>query len=219
MTACDHPTPTGLRTIEIRVPGADCPWCFNDAMDRIRDLAGVAEVRASIAGECIEVRHHEVPQSLLVETLRTYLHGTDDPSHECQMVAVEPELVTPACGCVQASAEPQARVEARASMETLTEAIRRLRTAGYATDFFASPEGNLVCRSCGHSHDPETIEIRETVRFEGDSNPDDEAILLALSGADGCLGQFKAAFGPPMATADLMAFQRFNQARRQGTAT
>jgi len=60
--------------------------------------------------------------------------------------------------------------------------------------------------------------IRETVRFEGDSNPDDEAILLALSCADGCVGQFSAAFGPATASADVMVLQRLNKERRWDTA-
>lgn len=73
-------------------------------MDRVRRLAGVADVRASIVAECIEVQHHDVPISLLVDTLRTYLHGTDDSSHECQMVAVEPDVVTLTCGCARSTA-------------------------------------------------------------------------------------------------------------------
>ena len=34
----------------------------------------------------------EVPTSELVDSLREHLHGTDDSSHECQMVAAEPAL-------------------------------------------------------------------------------------------------------------------------------
>lgn len=99
-------------------------------------------------------------------------------------------------------------------METLVEAMSRLRHSGYANDFAASPDGNLVCRSCGTSQEPETIEIRETVRFEGDSNPADEAILLALACVDGCLGQYSAAFGPGTATADVRALVRLTPTRR-----
>lgn len=94
-------------------------------------------------------------------------------------------------------------------MEGLLEAIARLRSAGYVADMFASPDGDLVCRSCGTSHDPESMQICETVRFGGDSNPDDEAILLAVSTVDGCRGQFAAAFGPAAAAADTVALQRF----------
>lgn len=209
MTGCEHPAPTALRTIEIRVPGANCPWCFNEAMDRVRGLEGVADVRASILSECIEVQHHDAPISLVLDTLRTYLHGTDDSSHECQMVAVEPDVVTLACGCARSTATNYDHPDSARPMETLVEASKRLRTRGYLHDFMASPEGNLICRTCGTSHDPENIEIRETVRFEGDSNPDDEAILLALSCSDGCLGQYSAAFGPATPRADVQALHRF----------
>ncbi len=98
-------------------------------------------------------------------------------------------------------------------METLLEAIKRLRLSGYVADFVASPDGSLVCRSSGTSHAPETIEIHETIRFEGDSNPDDEAILLALACADGCLGQYSAAFGPGTPPADVKALERFSPTR------
>ena len=94
-------------------------------------------------------------------------------------------------------------------LETLVEAIERLRSDGYVSDLFASPAGTLDCRACGASHDPEALDVQETVRFEGDSNPDDEAILLAVSSAEGCLGLFSAAFGPSTAAADVMALQRF----------
>ncbi len=98
-------------------------------------------------------------------------------------------------------------------METLTEAIRRLRAAGYVTDFSASSDGTLVCRACGTSHDAAAIEIRETVRFEGDSNPDDEAILLALRCCDGCLGLYSAAFGPDTPPDDVAVLQRLSRPR------
>lgn len=209
MTGCDHPAPTGLQTIEIRVPGANCTWCFNEAMDRVRGLAGVADVRASILSDCIEVQHHDVPTALLLDTLRTYLHGTDNSSHECQMVAIEPEVVTLACGCARSTATKDDHPDRSRAMETLVEASRRLRANGYLHDFRATPEGNLSCRSCGTTHHPENIEIRETVRFEGESNPGDEAILLALACSDGCLGQYSAAFGPATPRADVQALHRF----------
>lgn len=210
MTDRSLPPRTQHETIEIRVPGANCPSCFNDALDRIRGLAGVIDVQASIHDQCIEVQHDGVPTGLLVDTLRTYLHGTDDSSHECQMVAVEPEPITAASVRAHATTPPRTRVEAAEPMETLLEATRRLHADGFLTDFAASPEGNLVCRSCRTSQDPENIDIVETVRFEGDSNPDDEAILLALRCADGCLGLYSAAFGSNVPSADVMALRRLS---------
>ena len=68
--------------------------------------------------------------------------------------------------------------------------MARLRNSGYANDFTALPDGNLVCRSCGTQQAPETIDVRETVRFEGDRvrylNPDERSsgslIQKALAG-------------------------------------
>lgn len=111
MTGCDHPVPAGLRTVEISVPGANCSSCFNEAMDKVRGLDGVTDVRASISSECIAVQHDGLPLALLVNTLRTYLHGADDSSHECQMVAVEPDVVTMECGCARSTATPHDRPE------------------------------------------------------------------------------------------------------------
>ena len=153
----------------------------------------------------------DVPTAVLVDTLRARLHGYDDSSHECQMTAVEPEPVTVTSDATPGLAAPHDRVDPIGSMETLSQAIRRLRVAGYVADFSASPEGNLLCRSCGTSQAPEGIEIRETVRFEGDSNPDDQAILLALACADGCLGQYSAAFGPGTPPADVIVLQRLSR--------
>jgi len=99
-------------------------------------------------------------------------------------------------------------------METMTDAIARLRTIGYEVDFAATTDGRLVCLECGVVYDPGVIGIDHTVRFEGDSNPDDEAILLALRGADGCMGLFSAAFGPSAPAHDAEVLRLL--ARRAG---
>ena len=57
-----------------------------------------------------------------------------------------------------------------------------------------------------------TAVIDETVRFEGDSDPDDEAILLALTvpaSAGGCghRGWFAAAYGPDTPAHDVAVLQ------------
>ncbi len=103
-------------------------------------------------------------------------------------------------------------------METLTEAMQRLRHASYVADLGATPEGDLLCRTCAVTHASETTEIRETVRFEGDSNPDDEAILLALSYPNGCLGQFSSAFGPGTSISDALVMGRLAHTRSDGVS-
>ena len=94
------------------------------------------------------------------------------------------------------------------SMETLTDAMARLRADGYRIDFSATDGGQLRCGACGVRGNPEAMAIHATVRFEGDSNPDDEAILLALACACGCLGQYSAAFGPDTPADDAEVLRR-----------
>src|SRR3954468_14589090 len=98
--------------------------------------------------------------------------------------------------------------------ETLTDAIERLRARGYKADFAATSDGRLICLACQAVYDPSAIDIDHTVRFEADSNPDDEAILLALRGADGCMGLYSAAFGPSAPANDAKVLRQL--ARRVG---
>lgn len=89
------------------------------------------------------------------------------------------------------------------AMETLSQATARLVSAGYVEDY-RSHDGRLVCGQCGASHDPAQLHIDEIVRFEGDSNPDDEAIVYALDAGCGHRGLYISAYGPG-ATADDIA--------------
>ena len=89
-----------------------------------------------------------------------------------------------------------------AAMETLSAAIGRLTNAGYVHDFRAD-RGQLVCDRCGARFDPSEMTIDEVVRFEGMSDPDDEAILYALGTVNGSLGLYAAAYGAAASTDDI----------------
>ncbi len=93
-------------------------------------------------------------------------------------------------------------------METLLEALDRLRAVGYVNDFLATNDGELRCVGCDARHDPATMLIDETVRFEGDSNPGDEAILLALRCSCGVGGTYTSAYGPMAASPDIAVLTR-----------
>ena len=121
-------------------------------------------------------------------------------AHMFEEVDTEPGAVTPGSPSI--------------GEETMTDAIVRLRAVGYEVDFAATSDGRLMCVACGTVYDPEVIAIDHTVRFEGDSNPDDEAILLALQGADGCMGLFSAGFGPSASAHDAVVLRLL--ARRSG---
>ena len=86
---------------------------------------------------------------------------------------------------------------------TVTEAISRLRAAGYTADFSPAPGGRLRCGACGAEHDPATAHVDEVVRFEGDTDPGDEAIVFGLTcAACGTRGTLVSAYGASVVAAE-----------------
>ena len=98
-------------------------------------------------------------------------------------------------------------------METMTAAAARLRAQGYRAEFSATEDGRLACRDCGVSEDPAAMAVHEIVRFEGESNPDDEAILVALECSCGIRGLYSAAFGPDTPAEDAAVLRRLSRVR------
>ena len=88
---------------------------------------------------------------------------------------------------------------------TVVDEIATLRARGYTADFSVTADGRLRCVSCGHTHEPSDAVIESTARFEGESNPDDQAIVYGLRcGECGVRGVLVAAYGPT-ATAEEAA--------------
>ncbi len=80
-------------------------------------------------------------------------------------------------------------------METLSHAIERLNERGFRKSFHARADG-LVAQGSERVHAPEDLLVEEVVRFEGISDPEDEAVLFALASRDGAVrGTFVSAFG------------------------
>lgn len=82
-------------------------------------------------------------------------------------------------------------------MDTEQDAIAALRDAGYTQDFFIVDEG-VRCLACeSEILAPEAVTIDQTYRFEGESDPDDESVVFAVSqGPCGLKGVLVSAFGP-----------------------
>jgi hypothetical protein len=80
------------------------------------------------------------------------------------------------------------------AMETLSEAIDRLREDGYR-DSLRATGGGFVSVDSGEVNSPERLVVEEVVRFEGASNPADEAVLFALRARDDAFrGTFVTSF-------------------------
>jgi hypothetical protein len=67
--------------------------------------------------------------------------------------------------------------------DTVTEAVAFLTSEGYVEDCRLTDEGLLVT-GVDDSHSLETAIVDYAFRFEGPSDPGDEAIVLGVSGTD-----------------------------------
>jgi hypothetical protein len=89
----------------------------------------------------------------------------------------------------------------------MLQALRRLRDAGYDLDLRAVAGGRLRCPACGTVVHGSEVVVTETVRFEGISNPEDQAILDAVIAPCGHRGLFSAAYGVYTSADDVALLQ------------
>lgn len=95
-----------------------------------------------------------------------------------------------------------------AATETISDALNRLSEKGYRDDFRAEDDQLRAIRA-GCIHPPESMIIDEVVRFEGITDPDDEAIVFGLRcEPHGTKGTYVAAYGPAMASHDAEIIRR-----------
>jgi hypothetical protein len=87
-------------------------------------------------------------------------------------------------------------------METLTAAVARLQESGFNGSWLAKTGGMLHCTVCGADVDACQVLIDEIVRFEGPSDPADEAILYALTGPCNDRGLYSSSYGHYASEAD-----------------
>jgi hypothetical protein len=87
--------------------------------------------------------------------------------------------------------------ELKVACMSVAEEIEALRKRGYTADFSVTRDGQLRCDTCGQIHDPSDVVIDSTARFEGASNPDDQAVVFAIRCAGcGVRGVLVTAYGP-----------------------
>ena len=92
------------------------------------------------------------------------------------------------------------------ALETMVDVLRRLESNGYATSFRAN-DGVLLG---GEIDDrPETFRVDSIARFEGDTDPSDEAAVFALTHEpSGTKGTYTVTYGPEMAPDDVETTHR-----------
>jgi hypothetical protein len=83
------------------------------------------------------------------------------------------------------------------SPETVLEAVQLLEREGYTASIDVRPEGTVHCATCSHTHPVGEALVDRVFRFEGASDPADEAIVLAVRCPHcGAKGVVVSGFGP-----------------------
>ena len=84
--------------------------------------------------------------------------------------------------------------------DTVTAAVNGLKQRGYTKDFNLE-ENCIACHE--DKYHPEDFEIVEVYRYEGNSDPADEAVVYAIEGKNGQKGVLVSGFGPTSETMSL----------------
>ncbi len=79
-------------------------------------------------------------------------------------------------------------------MKSLASCLTRIVNDGYTEDFKVTGNG-LVSLNKEHSYAPNEINVVNFFRFEGESNPDDNAILYVIEATDGTKGTLIDSYG------------------------
>lgn len=78
--------------------------------------------------------------------------------------------------------------------DTVAEALKGLKQRGYSIDFNLEAD-RIHCPDQELSLKPEDFTITEFYRFEGESDPADEAVVYAIESRDGEKGLLVTGFG------------------------
>jgi hypothetical protein len=94
--------------------------------------------------------------------------------------------------------------------ETVADAVRLLAADGYEGEFSVT-ESTVHCSACAHVCEPAHVTISRTYRFEGNTDPADEAIVLGLECPEcGVKGVLVSAYGPDADAAFLALVERLS---------
>jgi hypothetical protein len=100
-----------------------------------------------------------------------------------------------------------------AAPDTVTEAVELLAEQGYVEDFRLCPEG-IVAADHDGPHPVRTAVVDHTFRFEGPSDPGDEAIVLGVRCPEwNAKGVIVSAYGPDMELEEAELLQELTRGR------
>lgn len=80
-------------------------------------------------------------------------------------------------------------------MNTLTSCVNKVVKDGFADSFNVTGRGLFSCSNSRY-YSPEQVKVLDFYRFEGQSDPADNAIMYVIETADGSRGTLIDAYGP-----------------------
>jgi hypothetical protein len=96
--------------------------------------------------------------------------------------------------------------------ETVSKAIEDLRKQGYTTDFNLD-ENAIVCNVGKFSAND--FEVVDVYRYEGDSDPGDEAAVYAIKSSNGLKGVLVTGYGASSETTSPEILRKLTEAQRE----
>jgi hypothetical protein len=87
------------------------------------------------------------------------------------------------------------KVQEKNPLKSLSETIEYVKNQGYKVNFMANENG-LLNLDTNKTYSPHDVKISNFYRFEGESDPGDNAILYAIETSDGEKGILTDSYGP-----------------------
>ena len=81
------------------------------------------------------------------------------------------------------------------NMKTLSEVMAILAKRGVTKEFRMNESNQMMLDGSEKIYNSQDLEIAKTYRFEGDSNPADNAVLILLKATDGNIGYIIDSYG------------------------
>ncbi|GAA4163868.1 hypothetical protein GCM10022217_33490 [Chryseobacterium ginsenosidimutans] len=81
------------------------------------------------------------------------------------------------------------------NMTTLSQVMERLKERGVHREFRMNENCEMKFENSDKNYQPSDLTIMKTYRFEGDSNPDDSAVLYLVKDTSGNMGMIIDSYG------------------------
>lgn len=87
-------------------------------------------------------------------------------------------------------------MENKAELTSMVTVLAQLKKEGCKLDFRVTEDGVLRTMDSEEQFTPDQVRIINFYRFEGETNPDDMAILYVLETTSGAKGTISSSYGP-----------------------